>query len=188
MSGEDDLGDLRSSLESTDRVIAGIGADQWDNPTPCDEWNVGQLLDHLVAGNMHVATALGGKESSDVVSGTSGDRRLEGFRSSADALVEAFERPGALSEMVTVPFGTVPGTMALSLRITEILVHGWDLARSTGLEVAFPDGAVGAALAFSRIAIERVPPGRRPFAPPREAPVDAPLIDQLAALLGRDPG
>lgn len=77
-----------------------------------------------------------------------------------------------------------------TLRITELLVHGWDLARATGQPARFPDGLAQQELAFSRGALSAIPPERTPFAPSRPAGPDAPAIDQLAALLGRstEPG
>ena len=110
---------------------------------------------------------------------------LRAYRDSAAALLDALARPGALDKIVTVPFGTVPGVVALHLRITEILVHGWDLARATGQQTAFADDVAEQELAFSRAKLADIPPGRRPFGPPQPAADDAPAIDRLAACLGR---
>ena len=89
------------------------------------------------------------------------------------AVVEAFRAPGALERPVTVPFGTVPGEMALHLRIVEVLAHGWDLARATGRTVSFPDDVVEQEIAFSRRALPMIPPERAPFAPSRPVADDA---------------
>lgn len=88
--------------------------------------------------------------------------------------------------MVTVPFGTVPGAVALHLRMTEILVHGWDLAQAIGHPTdGFPADLAEDELTFSRGALGDIPPDRSPFAPPRPVDDRAPAIDRLAALLGR---
>lgn len=94
--------------------------------------------------------------------------------------------PGALDQVIIVPFGSVPGIVALHLRVTEALVHGWDLARATGQSAPFPEGLVEAATAFTRANLANIPPERRPFAPPKAIDDEAPAIDQLAALLGRE--
>jgi uncharacterized protein (TIGR03086 family) len=86
---------------------------------------------------------------------------------------------------VTVPFGTVPGVVALHLRLTEILVHGWDLAHATGQTATFPDDLVEQELDFTRGKLADVPSNRSPFAPPQEVADDAPALDRLAACLGR---
>jgi uncharacterized protein (TIGR03086 family) len=86
---------------------------------------------------------------------------------------------------VTVPFGTIPATVALQLRVVEALVHGWDLARATGRGLDAPDELVAGATAFTERFLGSVPPGRTPFGAPRPAPQHASPLDRLAALLGR---
>ena len=68
-----------------------------------------------------------------------GDDPVKAYREAADDLQAAFRQPGALESAVQVPVGTVPGAVALHLRITEALVHGWDLARATGQAARLPD-------------------------------------------------
>ena len=81
---------------------------------------------------------------------------------------------------------TVPAAVALHLRLTELLVHGWDLAIATGQPtVGLPEDVAEQELAFSRHQLTQLPPGRMPFAPPQPVDQDAPAIDRLAALLGR---
>lgn len=94
-------------------------------------------------------------------------------------------QPGVLERVFTVPFGTVPGMVALHLRITEVLVHGWDLSRAIGELASFPDDLAEQELTFGRGKLADVPSDRSPFAPPQPLAEDAPAIDRLAALLGR---
>jgi uncharacterized protein (TIGR03086 family) len=101
-------------------------------------------------------------------------------------LVEAFRQPGVLERVVSVPFGSVPGAVALHLRITEVLVHGWDLARATGQPATFPENLAEQELAFSRGKLGDIPGDRHPFAPSQPVPAGAAAIDRLAACLGRD--
>jgi uncharacterized protein (TIGR03086 family) len=100
-------------------------------------------------------------------------------------VLTAFRRPGVLDEQFVVPFGPVPGIVAAHLRIVEMLVHGWDLARATGQSTDFPDDIVEQELAFSRAKLGEIPPGRTPFAPGQPVAQDAAPIDRLAACLGR---
>ena len=74
--------------------------------------------------------------------------------------------------------------MALHLRITEALVHGWDLARATGQVPRFDEDVVRQETAFSAAALDS-PAARQRFAAPQPAPAGAGALDRLAALLGR---
>jgi uncharacterized protein (TIGR03086 family) len=176
---------LAAAAEVTGQVIDAIGDGQWGLPTPCDGWSVRDLAEHVVVGNDIFTAALHGQPTaSGPPAERSGDLASQ-YRRSIQELLQAFRQPGTLERVVSVPFGTVPGAVALHLRITELLVHGWDLARATGQAVAFPEDAAEQELAFSRQALKDVPPGRRPFAPPEPVAGDAPAIDRLAACLGR---
>ncbi|HEY0805355.1 MAG TPA: TIGR03086 family metal-binding protein [Pseudonocardiaceae bacterium] len=169
-------------LDENDRLVAAVRSDQWDAPTPCTDWTVRDLLNHVAGGNRMFAAALRGEPRP---APQPADDLVTAVRDSTKDVVAAFRLPGVLAREVTVPFGTVPGAVALHLRITEILVHGWDLARATGQPVRFPADIIEQELAFTRGAIAGVPPERRPFAPEQSVADDAPALDRLAALLGR---
>ncbi len=172
---------LAATAERVGRLVAGVKPGQWGNPTPCADWDVQSLVSHLVLGNAMVTSALTARPMTY--------RSLQaGFDESAATLTEAFRAPGILDRSVDVPFGRVTGAMALHLRLTELLVHGWDLARATGRSTAgLPADLAEQELAFSRVQLGKLPPDRRPFAPPQPVDDDAPAIDRLAALLGRRP-
>jgi uncharacterized protein (TIGR03086 family) len=186
---------LAGALDVAEDLVAGVPDDRWDAPTPCADWTVRDLVNHLVGGNLLFAGVLGGEPTPSLEElgrgqgvDRLGDDPVAAFRVAADTLLAAFRQPGALEQVVTVPVGTVPGIGALHLRLVETLVHGWDLARATGRPPGFPEALAEQELAFSRAKLADVPPGRTPFAPPQPAPDDAPALDRLAALLGRDVG
>ena len=183
---------LADTLRRTGRLVEAVPPDSWSHPTPCADWTVRDLLNHLVEGQIHFTGIVGGgsgtsQEQSVPRHGLDrlGDDPVGAYHRSADDLVAAFRQPGALERTYSLPIGPAPGALALQLRITEALVHGWDLAQSTGQRTAFDEDVVEQALSFSRRALSEVLPGRSPFAPPRPVPDDAPAIDRLAALLGR---
>lgn len=178
---------LARAIDATDQVISAIDGAQWAGPTPCTDWTVRDLVRHLVAGNFWFATAIDGKERPAIEAAAPADADLPGaYRDSGAALIEAFSQPGALERIVTVPIGQVPGVVALHLRVTEILVHGWDAAVATGYPAEFPEDAAEAELTFSRGKLGDIPPGRFPFAPQQPVDDDAPAIERLVACLGRD--
>ncbi len=179
---------LSTALNAAGDLIGGITREQWSRPTPCTEWDVRELVAHLSDGNHLFAAALADDAALPVRERAGVDDNhdpVAAYRESAEAVVAAFRRPGALGRTVQVPFGTVPGAVAVHLRLTEILVHGWDLAQATGQVAAFPDDLAEQELAFTRDALGALPPGRSPFAPPTPAPDTAPALDRLAACLGR---
>ncbi|MFI7602895.1 TIGR03086 family metal-binding protein [Actinoplanes sp. NPDC049681] len=171
---------LTAAAERVGRLIAGVKPDQWGDPTPCAGWDVQALVSHLVLGNVVDVSALTARPMTF--------RSLQaGFDESAADLAAAFRAPGALDRTVEVPFGRVSGAVALHLRLTELLVHGWDLALATGQPPAFADEVVEQELAHTAPMLTGMPVGRRPFADAVDQPPSAPALDRLAARLGRRP-
>ena len=187
--------DLRTALTATRRVVAGITGGQWSLPTPCPDWTVDQLAVHLILGNQFLAARLRGEPapmaSADPDPSLVDSDRLAAYDDAGGQLMAAFGADGALETMVAVPFGTVPGAVALHLRLTELLVHGWDLARATGQRIEVPAELAGQELAFSRQALSPVAtrsfavraaaarqPRRVPARPARGTARAQPLIKQ----------
>jgi len=126
----------RQALDATRRVVAGIGPDQWTQPTPCEGWDVRTLLNHVVSGNLWVAELATGRTIADVGSKLDGDQLgaapLDAYEESAEAAAAAFEAPGALDAPCAVSYGPVPGSVYAGHRFLDVLIHGWDLAVATG--------------------------------------------------------
>jgi uncharacterized protein (TIGR03086 family) len=184
---------LTRALDATDALIAGVHGDQWSNPTPCPEWNVRALVNHLVFGNRMFAAILRGdppppRESIRELHDRDqlGTDPLGAYRAAGAELKAAFDQPSVLERLFEAPIGTVPGAVLLHLRITELLVHGWDLARATGQPAGFPDDLAQEELAWaSSQSAPNVPRTGHPFGPVQSVADDAPAIDRLAAYLGR---
>lgn len=176
---------LAAAAEVARQVVNAIADGQWDRPTCCGDWSVRDLVEHVVAGNEAFAAALHEQPSAPERTAERSADLASDYGRSIRTLLDAFGQPEALKRVVSVPFGAVPGAIALHLRITELLVHGWDLARATGQHPAFPEDLAEQELVFARRALADVPPGRRPFAPPEPVAEDAAAIDRLAACLGR---
>src|SRR5258708_36246104 len=159
---------LSAALHATGQVIAAMADEQWAHPTPCPKWNVRELVTHVITGNYMFASILHGAPPAAAQDRFRADKELlSAYHDSAGVLLTAFRSPGVLERVVTVPFGSVPGIVALHLRMTEVLVHGWDLARATGQPVTFPEDLAGQELAFSRGKLAEIPSDRSPFAPPQ---------------------
>lgn len=187
MPDHDPIDDLTRALAVTEDLLPGADG-RWSDPTPCDGWSVLQLVEHLVGGHQLFADAATGAPPPAPFdpTGVLGDDARSALQGVGRALVEAFSRPGALEEPVTIPIGTVPGAVAVRVRIVESLVHGWDLARATGQTAAVPDDLAESTFAFTRGLLPNVPRDRSPFGPPQAVGDDAAPLVRLVALLGRD--
>ncbi|MCW2643576.1 MAG: hypothetical protein JWP76_5882 [Dactylosporangium sp.] len=184
----DPVDGLAQALDATDRLIAGIGDGQWQYPTPCTQWNVHDLVDHLVSVNRRFSAMLRGEQppGGGAQDASRGDGDLvAAYRDSGDRMLTAFRRPGVFEQTFTLPIGAAPAIAALHLRITDLLVHGWDIAQATGQPAHLPERLAALELEFTRAKLADVPADRRPFAPPQPVADDAPAIDRLAAYLGR---
>ena len=186
------LGRLERTGDQFVALVAGIEDEQWTTSTPCPEWDVAGLVRHVVLGNrIFVGVLAGHPVNPQLILGeyaSHGPNLLPGdVEGSFADLVEAFGRPEALERPVAIPVGTVPGAVAVDIRVVENIVHGWDLATATRQEPPYDRTDAEAALAFSRRAMGIVPAGRKPFADPVAVPDGAPALDRLVALLGRRP-
>jgi uncharacterized protein (TIGR03086 family) len=184
---------LSQALDVTGTIVSGIREDQWTNPTPCPQWNVRTLLNHLVVGNRMSACTIRGEapppwEELRRLYDTDqlGQDPLQSYRVAGSELLDAFSQLTVLERVFQAPVGVVPGTVLFHLRLTELLIHGWDLAHATGQVISFPDELAAEAFAFSSgPTAPTVPRTGHPFGPVQTVTAEAPAIDRLAAYLGR---
>jgi len=182
-------GSLDHALSTTAEVVDGVGSEQWQEKSVCDKWSVRDLVEHLAGGAALTAAVLRGEDAHarPTYEDTSEHELTVQFRQASQAVLLAVEEPGALEQTVRVGMGPVPGSVAAHLALVEAIVHGWDIATSTGQSVRFEEDVVTEALEFSRGMMEQIPPGRSPFAEPFPVGEDASAMEQLLGLLGRDP-
>ena len=131
-----DLPDLHDrALAGTRRYVAGVGGDQWNSPSPCEGWDVRELVNHIVGGNFWAGELARGKtidEVGDRLDGDIlGDDPTAAYDESARAASEAFQAPGAMEAPCAVSYGPVPGEVYLGHRFIDVLIHGWDVAKAT---------------------------------------------------------
>ncbi len=188
-SHTDLLAALDRALAAVDPLIAGIDARQWSDPTPCTEWDVRALVTHVASGMLNVAALVRGEPRADHPADHPADHLaadpVAAYRSAAATMRAAFAAPSALDRTYPSPIGPAPGSVLAHLRITELLVHGWDLASATGQPPALPADLAAGELALWRAQFKDGLPDALPFAPTRPVAAHAPAIDRLAAFLGR---
>ena len=178
-----------SALHDTEKIIAGVRADQLDAATPCTDWTVRDLLAHIVAVNTkYTQIALGGPWESGVCAVDLGDDPAQAYRDTIEPLLTAWKQPGALQRHLDSPAGRKPAEFALWVHLRETLVHGWDLAAATRQRACLDNAVIVASLVHAR-QLDPAPTARPAglgFANAVDAPTGAQPIIQLAAFFGRD--
>jgi uncharacterized protein (TIGR03086 family) len=176
------------ALEATRAYIAGVGADQWNDPTPCEGWDVRELVNHIVSGNYwadelgHGKTIeeVGNRLDGDVL----GDDPVSAYDDSAARAAAVFREPGAMERQCAVSYGPVPGEIYAGHRFIDVLVHGWDVAKATNQDTTLDPDLVDACLAVVEPQAEMLA-GSGAFATGVTAPPTASPQARLLAMLGR---
>lgn len=176
-----------------------VRPDQWTWPTPCTEWNVRRLVNHMVRGNLNYVRLVQGGTSADFLrlrdADALGTDPVGAYTRSVRECAEAFAQPGALQRILDYPLGKVNGDQALAVRTTDSTIHTWDLARAIGDDDTLDPGlvawiddhlaAIYAGLAETPTAPES---SHRFFAAPEGAPApNAGRQDRLLHRMGRKP-
>ena len=165
-------------------LIDRIAADQWTARTPCTEWNVRDLVNHLVGMNLVFVAMFEESPMPERGADRLGADPAGAYHRSAAALLTAAARPGVLEQSQATQVGVATGVERLRWRIADLLAHGWDLSQATGLVAELPDDLVEQALTFVRAQLPSQPRAGR-FADPQPIRDNAPAIDRLAAFTGR---
>jgi len=114
-----------------------IGDGQWQDATPCTEWDVRALVHHLVSEQRWLPPLLAGRTIAEVGDGLDGDLLGDdpkgSWRSATD---EALAAVGATAgdRIVHLSYGDVPADHYVNEVATDLLIHGWDLARAIGAD------------------------------------------------------
>lgn len=178
---------LRYQTTSLHDLMAGVKADQWDDPTPCEKWTVRDLANHLVGGGTMFAASFRGT-TVEMSEGEMPDMLGSDPAAAFDGVIADFEAsvasPGAMEREVVLPFATLPAQVALDIATFDLLVHAWDLARATGQPFDPPADVVADARRTAETIVDGLRDGDT-FRDTTGAPAGASPIDQLAAFTGR---
>lgn len=177
-----------TALAEFDRRVALIRPGQWHDPTPCAEWDVRALVDHLVTEQLWVPPLLDGATIADLGDRFDGDQLgddpVAAWKSAAAAAREAFAAPGALHRPVELSYGRRPADGYCQEMTLDLAVHAWDLARGIGADDHLDEDLVRGVLRFVQPQAEQLA-GTGLFAAPIEVSDDADPQTRLLALLGR---
>jgi len=178
---------LAAALTTTGTLVAGIPATRWNDPTPCPGWTVRDVANHLVGGLRIFAAQLtgtdpGGEHEDDWL----GDAPAAAYADAAAAVLAAWRAPGAMDRTLDISLGPVPAPLGAVIELTEVVVHGLDLAVATGQADRVDEEQ---AAALHRLMLEmgfdafRIP---GVFGAAVDVPGTAPAHLQLLGFLGRE--
>lgn len=183
--------DLRAAAATMSELIRNVSDDQLTEPTPCPEYSLGDLVEH-VGGFAKAFTWAATKEfppggsqppSPDASRLTDDWRR----RIPADLaeLAEAWTEPDAWTGMTQAGGIELPGEIAGVVALDELVIHGWDVARASGQPYDVDAQSLGAVHDFVQGFSPEGTPGM--FGPRVQRPDTAPLLDRVIGMSGRDP-
>src|SRR5580658_6010147 len=179
---------LHDSMDHAGKIIAAVTPDQLHLATPCSEFDVTDLLSHLVGVAYRIASIARLEPQGDLIEVTNvgDDGWANAYHAPHIEAIAAWEDAALLDTEIELPWGRFPGRFVVDMYSLETTVHAWDLAASTGQLEALDPVLAEACLP---IAEEMLPPEHRggdiPFQPVVAVPEDAPPYTRLAGYLGR---
>jgi uncharacterized protein (TIGR03086 family) len=148
-----DQGELhRRAVEEFDARVRAVGDDQWELPTPCSDWNVRQLVNHLVYENRWTVPLMGGGTIAEVGDRYEGDLLGDdpkgAWDESSKEAVQSVLADGALERVVDLSSGPTAAREYVSQLFADHLIHAWDLARAVGSDERLDPELVDACAAW----------------------------------------
>src|SRR3989454_6183536 len=129
---------MEKVLDRAGTVVDGVEPSELGNATPCTEWTVRDVINHVVGGaTMFAECVEQGSVPDDrlgqLMGGDNlGDDYKGAFHAMSDRVRQSFSLPGALERMVTLPFGEMPAGIALNIPVMDVMTHCCDIAQATG--------------------------------------------------------
>ena len=196
MAEPDNAVDLGPAVRRLADLVTNVKDDALDRPTPCPAYALGDLIDHV--GGLALAFAAAGRKERNAyteMTGAGDASRLGGdwrerIRRDLAALAQAWAEPEAWTGMTRIAGDDSPAAVVGLVLADELAVHGWDVARATGQAYACEPEILEAALRFLQMfASPDAPAGPEvTFGPARILLEEAPLLDRVVGMAGRDPG
>jgi len=182
---------LERALDQCGEVIAAISSNQAEWPTPCSEWNVQDLLHHLVVQDLHNFTlvARGNNVDPQAAHATVGADWSTRFADGAVMLMRAWASAD-LSHQVALPGGgEAPLRSRIGLQIAEFTVHSWDLLKATEVPIVLDPALADQSLAWAQRVMKPEYRGAdKSFGPEVRVSIASDSYARLAGWFGRNPG
>jgi uncharacterized protein (TIGR03086 family) len=183
------------AVEASVAVVSKAGRADLARPTPCEGWTFGQLLAHMAVQHDGFAAAAAGNGADPSVwrAQPPATDPVAEYAAAAGRVLRAFAADGVLARDFALPEispgATLPAGMAIGAHFIDYVAHGWDAARTLGMDYEPDPDLLGVALAIAEAIPDdqtRLQPGAA-FAPRVTAPESANQLDRIVALLGRRP-
>lgn len=181
---------MNLAAANTTAALRAIEDDQLTAPTPCTEFDVRGLVNHVIFWSAFASEAAARKRPvADSVSVDHDFTQQDWRQTYTDQLneaVAAWAEQDAWEGNTSLAGGAMPATMVGKLLVAELAVHGWDVAAATGQRYPWPDEVTQVTHSFMT---EMAPMGRQYGAFGPQVPVTdtAPLWQRALGLAGRDP-
>jgi uncharacterized protein (TIGR03086 family) len=149
---------IPAAIERFGARVHAVRDDQWNDPTPCTEWAVRDLVNHLVGEHLWAPHLLARESLQQVGNRYDGDLvgadPVSAWDQAARGSLAAW-RGADLSGTARFSFGTAPLTEYAEQMLLDLTVHEWDLARGTGQDESLDPAAVEAGLPYARANVEK---------------------------------
>ena len=182
--------EMTDAADAAARTVDNVRPAQFGDLTPCPEWDVRTLLNHLILWTSYSAERRAHDES------VSEELMAKDFAAEPDFAADyraqlgralaAWADPAAWERDLNVMGTPTPAADVASLLLAELVLHGWDLAAGTGQSYTVGDKAAKAALTAVAANAELFRQYKG-FAEPVPVVADAPVLERVLALSGRDP-
>jgi uncharacterized protein (TIGR03086 family) len=127
---------FKRAVDQFGAFVDQVKDDQWSSSTPCTDWDVRALVNHLVNETLWMPPLLDGKTIEEVGDRFDGDMLGEDpkqtWKQASEEAISAAGEGGALERTVHLSFGDFPGEGYIAQVLTDHVIHAWDLARGIG--------------------------------------------------------
>jgi uncharacterized protein (TIGR03086 family) len=168
--------------------VREVDDDQWFAPTPCADWDIRMVVAHVVVGDAQIPLLVNGDPVERVEEfdpTVLGNNPLAAWRGTALAAIRALSGAGVLGHRYAHPVGHITGRRIIGFRISDSLVHAWDIARARGTDELLDPEIAEYCLDFWQPIAAGLPASGF-FGPAVAPPADADPGLRLLSLLGRD--
>ncbi|HEY2595414.1 MAG TPA: TIGR03086 family metal-binding protein [Chloroflexota bacterium] len=142
------------AMGATRACLNAVGSGQWHDPTPCSEWDIKQVANHIIGENLWAAELFQGRTIGEVGNRLDGDLAgadpAAAYAGSVTPASEAVGAPGAMEATCHLSFGDYSGSDYAGQLLLDTVVHGWDIAKASGQSTRLDQDLVAACLPIAR--------------------------------------